>query len=135
MLREEHITNKGVRMPAYGMKVIQSPKRLRDEDEMRTAQFFPVKFVHRGDAFTAQLTNISARGAHLLVGDGGPERHGLEVGQELLLDVRTPYGNSRCSALVVWFDSEAAPLSVGVEFTRLSSDQSDPLRCTMDSAL
>jgi hypothetical protein len=116
-------------------KPIQAARRLRDEDEMRAVEFFPVKFVHGGDAFTAQLTNISPRGAHLQMSDRGQERHHLEIGHELQLDVRTPYGDSHCSATIVWFDSEAAPLSIGVEFTTLSSDRSDPLRCTMDSAL
>ena len=116
-------------------KPIRSARRNRHKAEMRMQEFFPVRFVHDSDEFTAQLTNISMRGAHLLVSDSDLQRHDLLTGEELHLDVRTPYGNSQCSATIVWFDPKASPLSIGVEFTSLSKDQSDPLRCTIDSAL
>ena len=114
---------------------IQNAIRNRHKNEMRMQEFFPVKFVHDSDEFTAQLTNISMRGAHLLVSDSDLQRHDLLIGEELHLDVRTPYGNSQCSAKITWHDPETAPLSIGVEFTSLSKDQLDPLRCTIDSAL
>jgi hypothetical protein len=114
---------------------VHNARKHRHKTEMRMEEFFPVTFVHDSDEFTAQLTNVSMCGAHLLVSDSDLQRHDLPIGEELHLDVRTPYGNSQCSATIAWFDPEASPLSIGVEFTSLSKDRSDPLRCAMDSAL
>jgi len=98
-------------------------------------EYFPVSFTHDADRYSAELTNLSATGAHLLVKNYEPVRHILVVGEELTLEIRTPYGKSECMARVAWLAPDATPVSVGLEFVSISKDASDPLRCAIDSAL
>jgi hypothetical protein len=111
------------------------PRHHRQENEVRTTEYFPVTFSHDTDTYEAQLTNLSMKGAHLLVKSYEPVRHILDIGAELNLYVRTPYGKSHCMAKVVWLDPKTSPVSIGLEFTSMSEDASDPLRCAIDSPL
>jgi len=110
-------------------------RRHRQEDDMRMTEYFPVTFTHDADRYSAELTNLSMMGAHLVVKPYAPVRRILVVGEELELEIRTPYGKSECMAKVAWLSPEECPVSVGLEFVSLSEDASDPLRCAIDSAL
>jgi len=105
----------------------------RDKAEYRMAEDFPVEFARDGDAYRAQLTDLSFKGAHLRIDSHEPVRGDLFIGEELHLSIFTPYGSSNCTAKIMWIEPELTPLSIGVEFTALSADPKDPLRCCIDS--
>jgi hypothetical protein len=117
------------------MKSNESGRGHRQKDDFRMREYFPVTFCHNSDTYDAQLTNLSMNGAHLLLKNHEPVRPILLVGAELLLNIRTPYGKSQCTAKVAWLAPEALPLSIGIAFTSLSEDPSDPLRCAIASPL
>jgi hypothetical protein len=96
-------------------------------------EYFPAKFVYKGNVCSAQLTNLSEKGAHLQVGANDHVKPKLLIGKELALDIVTPYGKSHCTAQVKWLDPKSEQSSFGVEFTRLSQKESDPLRCAIAS--
>ncbi len=64
-----------------------------------------------------------------------PECFAVSVGDELSVDIKTPYGMSHCRGTVQWANCEREKNGSGwgIEFTDVSPDPKDPLRMLIDS--
>jgi hypothetical protein len=89
-------------------------------------------FTHKNIRHSAIMLDVSEHGAKFAIEK--PSDHvELEKGDELTLEIITPYGVSTCKGLVAWSLHSEEYYTWGMEFTNLSSDSRDPLRCLMES--
>lgn len=78
------------------------------------------------------MLDVSEHGAKFAIEK--PSDHvELKEDEELALEIITPYGVSTCKGVVVWSRHSEEYYTWGIEFTLLSSDSKDPLRCLMES--
>ena len=99
---------------------------------MRTIEFCPVSFKHHGQSCHAIMQDLSNGGAQL-VAFNSHEYPSLTLGDQLAMNVRTPYGESAVKGNVRWIGEKNGHFNWGVEFTSLATDAKDPIRCMMDS--
>ena len=52
----------------------------------------------------------------------------LIVGEEITLDMNTPFGQSVCSGRIVWTNRVGAFYIWGLEYTQIADDPQDPLQ-------
>ena len=78
------------------------------------------------------MVDLSEHGAQFTM-EKAADHAEYGVGNELTLLITTPYGRSQCSGKVIWTRHHEEYYSWGVEFTMLSEDPKDPLRCLMES--
>lgn len=95
--------------------------------------FCPVTFCYTGESYGAFMVDVSNTGAGFRLESHGVDLK-LEEGKELLFHVKTPYGDSNCSGIIQWAVMDNGYCTWGVNFTQLSRDESDPLRCLIDSS-
>jgi hypothetical protein len=89
-------------------------------------------FVHDNKRHCAIMLDVSEHGAKFAIEK--PSDHvELEKGDELKLDIIMPYGSSSCAGIVVWSLHSEEYYTWGIEFTNISPDSRDPLRCLMES--
>jgi PilZ domain len=89
-------------------------------------------FLHKNLRHSAIMLDVSEHGAKFAIEK--PSDHvELEMGDELELEIITPYGVSTCKGVVAWSLHSEEYYTWGIEFTNLSSDSRDPLRCLMES--
>jgi hypothetical protein len=86
-------------------------------------------FEHEGQEREAMMVDCSKMGAGFLVYQAEP--FGLSVGDQIVVRVTTPLGESTCTARVVWLESVTAGLRFGVKFEQIAVD--DPLIIYADS--
>jgi len=101
----------------------------RDEPRAYLITFCPVTFSFDGADCTASMRNLSEGGAMLQIDTPIV----FPPGTELDLNIKTPYGHSRCHVQVMWTDQTDNILLAGVQFIGLTGDQSEPLRALMDA--
>jgi len=90
------------------------------------------EFLYAGKTHTATMVDLSEHGAQFTM-EKAADHAEYGVGNELTLLITTPYGRSQCSGKVIWTRHHEEYYSWGVEFTMLSEDPKDPLRCLMES--
>jgi len=89
-------------------------------------------FVFNNMRHSAIMDDVSEHGAKFAIEK--PSDHvKLEKGDELALEIITPYGVSTCTGIVAWSLHSEEYYTWGMEFTNLSTDSRDPLRCLMES--
>jgi hypothetical protein len=91
-----------------------------------------VHFTYKEKPCTALMVDVTDLGA----GFTSRKHKGdflMAPGQTIIYTIKTPYGDSECSGRIVWSRLIEDDYSWGIEFTKLSSDAEDPLRCLMDS--
>ena len=108
-----------------------SDKRRRAKRTELTT-FCPTTFEYKGKSYRAVMQNVADLGAGFRVESASDEPQ-LENGDEVEFDIRTPYGPSRCTGKIIWTKKIGEYYTWGIEFTKLSDDNKDPLRCLMDS--
>ena len=112
--------------------------RYKGNERRRTGRanlvtFCPTQFTHGMHQHEAHMVDVSALGAGFRL-DSARDDLALKSGDVLGMVVRTAYGPSDCRGRVVWARRTDDAYTWGVEFTELSKDQKDPLRCLMDSS-
>jgi hypothetical protein len=92
----------------------------------------PSAVVVHGTRYPASMLDFSEIGARFTI--GGETRH-LEIvpGAELSLEVSNQFGTTKCGGKVAWACRIDNEYMIGVEFSEVSSDKRDPLRCLMES--
>jgi len=85
-----------------------------------------------GTRYPASMLDFSEIGARFTVGGETPH---LEIpqGTELLIEVNNQFGTTKCRGKVAWACRIGEQHMIGVEFSEVSSDKRDPLRCLMES--
>lgn len=94
--------------------------------------FCPTTFEYKGKSYRAVMQNVAELGAGFRVESTADDPQ-LEKGDEVEFDIRTPYGPSKCSGRIIWTKKIGEYSTWGIEFTKLSDDEKDPLRCLIDS--
>ena len=113
------------------VKALSKPDRRHDSDE-RQSESCPAKITVDGRTFDAIMVDMSESGAQLQMPLAGElPRFIRDDGLELR--VKTPYGPSRCSAVLRWFDRESGHL--GVSFPAFPTDARDPLRLLAEAMI
>ena len=102
------------------------------EREPRFYEFCPCTFDYSGKKYKALMVNISKQGAQFQLENTTGRAH-IEIGDELDLTIRTPYGQSKSKGVVHWTLHSSEFFKWGVRLIRVSSLQDDPIRCLMDS--
>ena len=100
----------------------------------RKVEFCPVFLKHNGKIVAGYLLDISREGAKIRSA-GQQKEPGFGSHDELELDIKTPYGISSCKGKVQWSEEADNGYRWGVQFTEISKQPSDPIRCLIDSAL
>jgi len=108
-----------------------SDKRRRAKRTELTT-FCPSTFDYKGKSYRAVMQNVAELGAGFRVESATDDPH-FENGDEVDFEIRTPYGPSTCSGRIIWTKKIGEYYTWGIEFTKLSDDQKDPLRCLIDS--
>lgn len=90
-------------------------------------------FVHAGTLYSALMVDLSEQGARFSLNET-TKRCDLAKDETLTCEINTPYGISLCSGRVAWTSETGDVYEWGMEFTGLSPDEKDPIRCLMDSA-
>jgi hypothetical protein len=107
-------------------------------EERRRAERFnlvtncPVIFEYHRRAYDAMMSDLSELGAGMRL-NGTPEEFFLARNEEIAYAVKTPYGTSQFRAHTQWARKTEEGYEWGVEFSQLSKDDKDPLRCLIDS--
>jgi ribose 5-phosphate isomerase B len=107
------------------------PNNRRTKAEERFSGTYPSTVICGSEKFSALMIELSDKGARFRPSSAA-KKFNLKSGDAVNLEIRTPYGTSQCSGVVAWVD-RAFYISFGVQFTRLSNDKKDPLRCLMGS--
>ena len=92
----------------------------------------PAHFMHDKIEQVCYMENLSEFGAGFRI-EGQKIGSALAPNKEIAYTVKTPYGESECRARTVWSSKKDSGYVWGVEFTKLSDDKKDPLRCLVDS--
>ena len=87
----------------------------------------------RDEEIEAMMCDVSERGAGFRI-ERPDTRLKLKRNTEITLRIRTPYGEARCKGRVVWLKRTGDEAVWGMQFTELSKDAKDPLRCLIDSS-
>jgi hypothetical protein len=90
------------------------------------------EFLYAGKSHTATLLDLSEHGARFTM-EKSSDHTEFVIDDELTFLVITPYGQSQCSGKIVWTKHQEEYYYWGIEFTVLSKDPGDPLRCLIDS--
>ena len=94
--------------------------------------FCPAEFAFEGRKYKAMMIDLSEKGARFRMEEYS-QHCDLNVGDEVQFEVRTPYGVSLCTGGIVWAKHIDEHFTWGIRFTKVSSDEKDPLRCFMES--
>lgn len=94
--------------------------------------FCPASFEYNGKTYEALMSDLSDKGAGFKI-LGANVVLPFAAGEEITYTVRTPYGKSDCRAVTKWTQTDSASIAWGAQFTYLSEDKKDPLRCYIDS--
>ncbi len=92
----------------------------------------PSAIVLRGTRYPASMLDFSEIGARFTLN----EKNGLldiQPGAELAIEVSNQFGTTSCKGKVAWVCRIDDRHMIGVEFSEVSSDKRDPLRCLMES--
>ena len=89
-------------------------------------------FAYHGIAFSAVMLDLSELGAKFRLNECVHPCE-LRMGDELSIEVITPYGTALCAGTIAWTQHSDELYEWGVCFTRLSPNPNDPLRSLMDS--
>jgi len=108
-----------------------SEKRRRAKRTELTT-FCPTTFEYKGKSYRAVMQNVAELGAGFRVESAADDPQ-LEKGDEVDFEIRTPYGPSVCTGKIIWTKKIGEYYTWGIEFTKLSEDNKDPLRCLIDS--
>lgn len=89
--------------------------------------FCPSILECNGTKYSALMMNLSEDGAMFRMNTD------IEVGKEIQISIKTPYGKSECKGKVIWTKLIGEFYQTGIEFTELSKDYKDSLICFIDS--
>jgi hypothetical protein len=90
------------------------------------------EFSFAGKEHIATMIDLSEHGARFIM-EKPSDHTEFNMGDDLALSVITPYGKSQCMGRVVWSSHREEYYTWGIEFTRLSENPRDPLRCLIES--
>jgi hypothetical protein len=105
-------------------------RRRAQRTELTT--FCPTTFQYNGVEYRAVMQNVAELGAGFRVEVAADDPQ-MEIGSEVEFEVKTPYGPAKCSGRIIWTKKIGGYYTWGIEFTKLSEDKQDPLRCLIDS--
>ena len=93
---------------------------------------YPVDFDYQGQEYYALLENLSKNGAGMRSANpqSNPE---LQMGDEINFNVMLTFGVSKFTGTIAWTETVEDTACWGVEFTKLSDDENDPLRRLISS--
>jgi len=78
------------------------------------------------------MLNVSEYGAGFSIDDPSHDP-GLVVGDQLSIEVLTPYGSGSCRGEVIWARKLLGRASWGIKFTAVSDDPEDAFRALIDA--
>ncbi len=93
----------------------RQPKQSR---KTRRVQFCPVQLVWKDGAVGAFMVDVSAEGAKLR-SDRQQDAADIGAQEEVSMDIKTPYGPSKCRGRVQWVEHVDGGSRWGVRFTEL----------------
>jgi hypothetical protein len=102
--------------------------------ETRAMYFCPTTLEFGGKQYRALMKNLSTSGAgfETTVNGNYPP---VNRGDELTLDIKTPYGSSKVRGVVRWAQQVQGHRRWGLEFTAIPVNEQDPIRCLIDSPM
>ncbi|MBD3421172.1 MAG: hypothetical protein GF398_13735 [Chitinivibrionales bacterium] len=104
----------------------------RRAQRTKLVTFCPTTFSYKDSRYRALMRDVSELGAGFKI-EHSDEELVLEPNDEVAFNIKTPYGDSQCKGRIVWSRHFDETYSWGVQFTEISQDEKDPLRCLMDS--
>jgi hypothetical protein len=107
------------------------PER-RTIDRVPLSVSYQAAFAFQSTEFSCVMLDLSHRGARFRL-DECTRKCALESGLEMTIEIITPYGKSMCTGRIAWTKHIDEFFEWGFEFSRLSSDEKDPLRSLMES--
>jgi hypothetical protein len=112
------------------MKSRQSERRRAGRKTLKVS--CPSALVVHGTKYPASMLDFSEIGARFTLDD---KNRLLEVraGAEISIEIHNQFGTSSCKGSVAWVCCIDDRYMLGVEFSEVSSDKRDPLRCLMES--
>lgn len=93
----------------------------------------PTSFKYKGLFRQGVMINLSAKGAKFRMLEPKATLD-FDMGQELELDILTPYGASSFKGVVVWTDMVKGHFTWGVLISEMPQDLNDPLQNLLESA-
>jgi ribose 5-phosphate isomerase B len=102
----------------------------RGRQEARLSEACPTAVIFGGQKYAAIMTDLSAEGAQFRL-NATNKKPVFKTGDEIALEIKTPYGTSSCGGRIMWIETSFYP-SWGIKFTKLSNDKKDPLRSLME---
>ncbi|MBN1983604.1 MAG: PilZ domain-containing protein [Chitinivibrionales bacterium] len=105
----------------------------RKEQRLILTTFCPTTFDYQGRHHHALMINISRTGACFQQNDFH-DHYEMQVNDEVVYTVKTPYGDSDCKGIVRWIDFSFEIYIWGIEFTQVSTENLDPLKCLIESS-
>ena len=109
------------------------PKKRIPRRPTRKIEFIPVSFLINGKSYAGYMADVSVGGAKIRLHRDAI--NSVAAGQDILLNIKTPYGQSTCMAKIEWVRQQDSGCHIGVKFEGLSDNPKDPLRCVIDSAI
>jgi hypothetical protein len=106
--------------------------------ERRTIARVPISvschaaFAFQSSEFSCVMLDLTQQGARFRLNEC-TQKCALEAGSEMTFEITTPYGKSMCAGRIAWTKHSEEFFEWGFEFTKVSSDEKDPLRSLMDS--
>jgi hypothetical protein len=92
----------------------------------------PTSIVVNGTRYPASMLDFSEVGARFTLDE--PSRYlDISSGADVTVELKNQYGETTCGGKVAWIYRIDDRYLLGVEFSELSSDKRDPLRCLMES--
>ena len=95
--------------------------------------FCPAFFEYGGKKHSAMMLNVSPAGAGFRSEKSEEDLHFIS-GETISFTIKTPYGESSCSGIVIWSTIIGNHYSWGIGFQQLSEETNDPLRLLIDSS-
>jgi c-di-GMP-binding flagellar brake protein YcgR len=115
-----------------GKMLRRGKRRQVHHRKTRKIEFCPTAITRGGFVLSGFLVDISAGGAKIRFKQNEAEK--VAVGDEVNLEIKTPYGTSSCTAVILRRETIDNSDIVGVRFTALSPNEQDPIRMLIDSA-
>lgn len=108
------------------MRTCESKKKRRVK-RIALSIFCAAVFNHKGKKQKALMQDVSERGAKFGI-ELRTDTQEMRTGDELSLQLSTPYGESSCKGKARWVSKTEQHLSFGIEFTEFAEDEKNRLR-------
>ncbi len=105
-------------------RLLRGERRERKSTHLK--EFCPARFLFGGKTYEALMVDSSRSGAQFGMSCAG-EEFPMKKGQEAEYHIKTPYGESLVKGVVRWTETSSNHCQWGIQFTSLSTDESDPV--------